>query len=135
MASNRPRPRRSASRRPAPPAARTRAPRPSETRRPATAGPAPRGFRGGLERASLPLITFMHRAPRWLVGAVPALLLLAGLLAPVPWGPLLLGLVTLFLGWLLALSWPRLGTSARFGRTIIVLVLAAAVVARAGGVL
>lgn len=133
MASNRPRPRKSASRRPAPPAARTRAPRPSDTRRPAAAGPATRGFRGGLERASLPLITFLHKAPRWLVSAVPAVLLLAGLLAPAPWGPALLGLVTLFLVWLLALSWPRLENSARLGRTIVVLVLAAVVAARAAG--
>lgn len=133
MASNRPRSRKSASRRPAPPAARTRAPRPSETRRPAAAGPAPRGFRGGLERASLPLITFLHAAPRWLVGAVPGVLLLAGLLAPVPWGPVLLGLVTLFILWLLALSWPRLETSSRLMRTGVVLLLAATVAARAAG--
>lgn len=133
MASNRPRPRKSASRRPAPPAARTRAPRPNEARRPAAAGPAPRGFRGGLERASLPLITFLHGAPRWLVGAVPGVLLLAGLLVPVPWGPVLLGIVTLFILWLLALSWPRLETSARLMRTGVVLLLAAAVVARAAG--
>lgn len=133
MASNRPRPRRSASRRPAPPAARTRAPRPSDSRRPASAGPAPRGFRGGLERASLPLITVLHAAPRWLVGAIPGVLLLAGLLAPAPWGPILLALVTLFIAWLLALSWPRLEAKSRFLRTGVVLLLAAVVAARAAG--
>lgn len=133
MASNRPRPRPSASRRPTPPAARTRAPRPSDTRRPAAAGPAPRGFRGKIERASLPLITFLHGAPRWIVGAIPGVLLLGGLLAPVPWGPVLLGLVTLFIVWLLALSWPRLEQKARIVRTIVVLLLAGAVAARAAG--
>jgi hypothetical protein len=81
----------------------------------------------------LPLITFLHGAPRWLVGAIPGVLLLGGLLAPAPWGPILLGLVTLFIAWLLALSWPRLETTPRLLRTGVVLLLAAAVAARAAG--
>ena len=84
---------------------------------------------------SLPLITALHRAPRWLVGAIPAVLLLAGLLTPAPWGPVLLGIVTLFVIWLLALSWPRLEPKARLARTGIVLLLAAAVAARSAGLL
>lgn len=79
------------------------------------------------------MITFLHTAPRWLVGAVPGVLLLAGLLAPAPWGAILLGLVTLFIVWLLALSWPRLETSARLVRTIVALILAGAVAASALG--
>jgi VIT1/CCC1 family predicted Fe2+/Mn2+ transporter len=132
VATNRPQQRRTASRRPSAPSARNRAPQPSGQRRPAAAGPSgSRGFRGGLERASLPLITRLHRAPRWLVGALPGVVLLAGLLAPAPWGPALLGLVTLFLGWLLALSWPRLEVRSRALRTLVVVILAAFVAAQA----
>jgi hypothetical protein len=133
---NRPRARGASNRRPSAPAARTQTPRPSGTRRPSGGAPAgPRGFRGRLERTSLPLITRLHRAPRWLVGALPGVLLLAGLLAPAPVGPVILGVVTLFLGWLLALSWPRLAARPRLLRTVIVLLLAAFVVARATGTL
>ncbi len=136
MPTNRPRARRSANRRPAPPSARTRAPRPSGARRPAAAAPvAPTGFRGGLERASLPLLTALTRLPRWIAGLIPGVLLLGGLLAPVPWGPLLLAIVTLFLGWLLALSWPRLDGRSRTLRTIVVLLAAFLVLARHLGVL
>jgi len=59
--------------------------------------------------------------------------LLGGLLAPPPWGPALLGLVVLFLAWLLTLAWPRLDSTARFVRFLIVVALAAVVVARASG--
>jgi hypothetical protein len=134
VATNRPRQRRTANRRPSTPSARTRAPQPTGQRRPTSAGPAgTRGFRGGLERASLPLITRLHQAPRWLVGALPGVVLLAGLLTPIPWGPALLGFVTLFLGWLLALSWPRLEPKSRLIRTSVVVLLTAFVVARAAG--
>ena len=135
MSSNRPRPRRSANRRPAPPAARTRSPRPTGQRRPAAQPTAPTGFRGALERASLPVLTRLTSLPRWLVGLVPGAVLLGGLLVPPPWGPLMLGFVTLFLFWLLVLSWPRLDGRSRAIRTIVVLLLLAATVARGGGVI
>jgi hypothetical protein len=60
--------------------------------------------------------------------------LLGGLLAPEPWGPLLLGLVLLFLMWLLTLAWRRLEPRARVIRVGVVLLLAALVVGRAAGV-
>lgn len=135
VSSNRPRRRRPANRRPAAPAAGSRAPRPGGSRRPAVPPPtAPQGFRGALERASEPILTRLTRAPRWLVGSVPAAVLLGGLLAPEPWGPLLLGLVLLFLLWLLTLAWPRLEPRARVIRVGVVLLLAALVVGRAAGV-
>lgn len=79
----------------------------------------------------MPVLTVLTKAPRWLVGALPGVLLLGGLLAPTPWGPLLLGLVTLFLGWLLALSWPRLGGKSKALRTFVVLLLVVATVGQA----
>ncbi|HZY26898.1 MAG TPA: DUF6703 family protein [Jiangellaceae bacterium] len=134
MSGNRRRARRAPNRRPAAPVARSRAPRPSVGRRPAAAPPtAPQGFRGGLERASMPVLTRLSRAPRWLVGLAPAALLLGGLLAPAPWGPALLALVVLFLAWLLTLSWPKLEPRARVVRVGVTVLLLAVVVAQAAG--
>jgi hypothetical protein len=133
VSSNRPRPRRSANRRPATPSARTRAPRPTTPRRTAPALPTEVGIRGSLERASSSLLVRLARAPRWLVGLVPAVLLLGGLVAPVPWGPLLLGLVTLFLTWLLVLAWPALDAGGRAVRAVVVALTLAATIGRAFG--
>jgi hypothetical protein len=59
--------------------------------------------------------------------------MLGGLIAPVPWGPLLLGLVTLFLGWLLVLAWPALDTGGKALRTAVVVLTFAGTVGRAVG--
>jgi hypothetical protein len=96
---------------------------------------APAGFRGALERASLPVLTLLTSLPRWLVGIVSGAVLLGGLLGRPPWGPLMLGLVTLLLFWLLVLSWPRIDGRSRAIRTVVVLLLAAATVARSVGVI
>ena len=134
MSTNRPRPRRTANRRPAAPTARTRAPGPTISRKPVpTPAPASGGLRSSLERASSSLLVRLTRAPRWLVGLVPAAVLLGGLLAPLPWGPLLLGVVALFLGWLLVLAWPALDARGRAVRTAVVGLTIGAAAARAVG--
>lgn len=74
-------------------------------------------------------------APKWLVGAVTAAFLLAGLLAPAPWGTLAMAVVTLFVVWLLTLAWPKLDTQGRAVRGFVALGAAAIVVARATGTL
>lgn len=79
------------------------------------------------------MLTRLTRAPRWLVGVASAAVLLGGLIAPVPWGPLLLGLVTLFLGWLLFLAWPVLDAGGRVIRTAVVVLAFAATIGRAVG--
>jgi hypothetical protein len=61
--------------------------------------------------------------------------LLGGLLAPVPWGPALLALVVLFLAWLLTLAWPKLEPRARALRVAVIVLLLAAVVAHAAGLI
>jgi hypothetical protein len=86
-----------------------------------------------LERASSYLLIRLARAPRWLVGLIPAVVLLGGLLAPMPWGPLLLALVTLFLAWLLILAWPALDASGRAVRAVVVALTLAATIGRAFG--
>jgi hypothetical protein len=132
VSTNRPRARRTANRRPTAPTARTTAPRPTTSRRPAPV-PQPAGLRGSLERASSSLLVRLTRAPRWLVGLVPAVVLLGGLLAPVPWGPLLLGVMAVFLGWLLVLAWPALDGAGRALRAGVVALTIAATIARALG--
>jgi hypothetical protein len=81
----------------------------------------------------MPVLTWLSRAPRWLVGLAPAALLLGGLLAPAPWGTALLALVVLFLAWLLTLSWPKLEPRARAVRMGVTVLLLAVVVAQAAG--
>ncbi len=136
MASSRSRQGRPTNRRPAPPETRTRAPAPSRSRRRAPTTPtAPTGLRASLERASLPLLTQLARLPRWLVGLIPGVLLLGGLLVPPPWGIVLLSIVTLFLAWLLVLSWPRLSGRSRVLRIAVVLLLAVLTVAHAAGLI
>jgi hypothetical protein len=134
LPTSRSRPRRTANRRPAAPTARTTAPRPTAARRTAAAPAASPGTtRGWLERVSSPLLTRLTRAPRWLVAVVSAAVLLGGLIAAVPWGPLLLGLVTLFLGWLLFLAWPALDAGGRAIRAAVVVLAFAATIGRAVG--
>ena len=92
-------------------------------------------MRGALERASLPVLARLTSLPRWLVGLVPGVLLLGGLLAPPPWGTIMLGLVALFLAWLLVLSWPRLEGRSKVIRTFVVLLLVAATAAQGAGMI
>lgn len=81
------------------------------------------------------MLARLTRLPRWLVGLIPGALLLGGLLAPVPWGSIVLGIVTLFLAWLLALSWPRLESRSKALRTGVVLLLCALTAAHAAGMI
>lgn len=80
------------------------------------------------ERASLPATRFLAGLPPWIpVVAVLVLVLVGSFLGP--WGAIPLGLVVLFLLWMLALSWPRLQQSERLMRVaVIALVLALTVV-------
>ena len=80
------------------------------------------------ERASLPATRFIAGLPPAVpVIVVFALVLLGGFLGP--WGVIPLGLVVLFLVWMLALSWPRLRQSERLMRVaVIVLVIGLTVV-------
>jgi hypothetical protein len=75
----------------------------------------------------------LSQAPKWLVGGLIAAILLTGLLAPSPWGPIAMSLVTLFLVWLLLLAWPVLDTQRRAVRTVVALGAAAMVFFRATG--
>lgn len=64
-----------------------------------------RGLRPVIERLSYPLLVRLHGMPRWLVTGGLALLLVAGLLAPVPYGPICLAVVVALMAWLTYLAW------------------------------
>lgn len=97
--------------------------RPTSTgasRRPAA--PPATGWRAALNRYSAPLLIRMHALPRWLVPTGLALLMLIGFFVGGSWawvGTLALVVVTAFIGWLFALSWPVLTFGGRVARAIV----------------
>lgn len=96
----------------------------------------PSGEMTPLQRVSLPLITRLGRAPRWLVVVVLAVLLVLGMVqtGSLTWlGVLILGLLTLFFAWLLALSWAVIPPSGRLLRLIVVVALGGVTVLKALG--
>ena len=83
--------------------------------------------RSSLERSSARPLMLLHQLPVWLVPIVLAGLLVTGLAVPGWIGAVALVLLAAVLGWLAALSWPRLGTGPRLQRVaavVVVLVLA-----------
>jgi hypothetical protein len=72
--------------------------------------------RSSLERSSARPLVLMHQLPVWVVPLVLAGLLVTGLAVSGWAGAVALVLVAGFLGWLAALSWPRLGPGPRLLR-------------------
>lgn len=83
-------------------------------------------LRSRIEHASYPLMERVNALPRAVVLVVLIGVLAVGVLAPVPWSGVAFLLVSLFVGWLLYLTWPRLTLPERLLR-FAVLALAAAV--------
>ena len=69
-----------------------------------------------LERSSARSLVVLHQLPVWVVPLVLAALFIAGLTVPGWIGAMALVLVAAFLGWLAAVSWPRLTPSGRLLR-------------------
>ena len=102
---------------------------------PAASGGLPRNLRSTgsispararLESLSAGPLSTLHRLPRWIMVVAPGLFLFGGLVAVGPWaalGAMLLLLVGAFLGWLLALAWPRLSGGSRMLRLIIIVAI------------
>lgn len=86
-----------------------------------------------LERYSEKPLIRLHRLPRLLVPILMAAFLLAGLLIPNPLAGLFLLVLSAFLGWLTAVSWPTLVSSARVIRVAVTLVIFAAAIWRFTG--
>lgn len=97
------RPSRTAARRPLPPGRTLYTPAASDARR-------------SLERSSARPLVFLHQLPRWLPPLALATLLLAGLTVRGWMGAAALAVVAAFLGWLAALSWPRLAPQSKLLR-------------------
>jgi len=69
--------------------------------------------RDRLERSSIPLLLAFRRVPRWAIFLVVLGCVVGGLLLAGPLAAALLGVVSLFLAWLLLLAWPRLTEAER----------------------
>jgi hypothetical protein len=69
-----------------------------------------------MEQSSARPLVWLHQQPVWLPPAVVAILLVVGLAVPGWLGAGALVLVAAFLGWLAALSWPRLNRGGRLLR-------------------
>ena len=89
--------------------------------------PEASGARRTLERRSSQALVTLHQLPVWVLPIVLTALLVTGLAVPGWIGAVALVLVAGFLGWLAALSWPRLAPGPRLLRVAaIACVLAAA---------
>ena len=113
--------------------------RPAGRPQQARARPLPRGdtlytpgasdSRRSLEHTSARPLLLLHQLPVWLVPVVLTALLVTGLAVPGWPGAAALVLVAAFLGWLAAVSWPRLAPGGRLLRVAAVAcVLAVAVI-------
>lgn len=94
----------------------------AEARRPPAPPASP--WRAALNRFSAPLLVRMHALPRWLVPIGLGLLMALGFFLSGSWawlGTVAMALVTVFIGWLFALSWPVLTITGRMARGIVTL--------------
>ena len=92
---------------------------PGETLYSPGAGPT----RRRIERASAPVVVYLHQLPRLMPIAILVVLLVLGALLPPAFAVIAIGLATLFVAWLSYLSWPAVTTSARAIRVGIVVLL------------
>lgn len=89
------------------------------TGRAATSSSARRGARARFERASAPLLLSMQALPTFLVPMLLAVLLFLGLVVRQPWAGAFLIVISLFLTWLTALSWPAISAGSRLMRVVV----------------
>jgi hypothetical protein len=108
--------------------------RPARRRRPLPQGetlltPGASRARQAVEQRTAAPLLFLGQLPMWLLPVILVVLLVAGLAVHGIAGALALCGVALVLGWLAAVSWPRLTARGRLGRTaIITLVVVVAVI-------
>ena len=84
--------------------------------------------RQATERRSAKALIYLHQLPTWVLPLVMVALLIAGLAIKGPGGAAAFCGVAVVLGWLAAISWPRLSANGRVGRVLgVAVVLALAV--------
>jgi len=76
--------------------------------------------RQALEHRSATFLLWLHQLPVWLPPVLAAGLLVAGLAIGGVGGAIALGALAVVLGWLAALSWPRLSAQNRLLRVAVV---------------
>ena len=84
--------------------------------------PSATAARRATERRSAKPLLYLHQLPAWVPPAVMVILLVAGLAVGGPAGAVALCAVAAILGWLAAVSWPRLSAAGRAGRLLAVAV-------------
>lgn len=72
----------------------------------------------------------LHRLPKWVIPILMVALLLLGLLIPSNWAGIFIVLIAVFLGWLLALSWPVILPGSRLFRLLVIVLVAGVGVAK-----
>lgn len=72
--------------------------------------------------------------PRWLIPVMMAVLMLLGLFIEAAWAGIFFVLVAVFLGWLLALSWPVITQGSRMFRLLVIAVVGAVGLMRLFGI-
>ena len=89
------------------------------------------GVRRAVERRSAPLLRWLSARPKVLLPGLVVVLLVGGLAAPSPWGPVLLVGLGVVLLWLAYLSWPALDGRARLLRVAMLALVVVALAQRA----
>jgi len=79
----------------------------------------PSPLRRAVERRSAAPLTWLATRPRWLPFVLVMALLLGGLFAPPAVAVVLLAVLAVLLVWLTYLAWPKLETSGRLTRLIV----------------
>ena len=92
-----------------------------------TGPPPPPGLRRTVEQRSAPVLRWLSARPRLLLPGAVLVLLVGGLAAPAPLGPVLLLVLGAVLLWLSYLSWPVLDSGARLLRCAMLALVAVAV--------
>ena len=87
-------------------------------------------LRRAIERRSTGPLTWLATRPRWVPLVLVLALLLAGLFAPPVIATVCLLLLALGLLWLTYLAWPKLETSGRLIRLLVVVIVAYVLVQR-----
>jgi hypothetical protein len=84
----------------------------------------PDRLRTRVERVSRPALIRLQRLPKLFVPLGTVVLVLIGVLAPLPVGLAALAVVWLFIAWIAYLSWPVAGTGGRLLRVFMLLLVA-----------
>ena len=98
-----------------------------QPQRPARRTPpsTPTGARARFEAASRPVLVRMRALPTFLIPMLMAVLMFVALAVRQPWAGALLIVVSAFLAWLTALSWPAITTGSRVLRVVVDLAILA----------